>query len=122
MEEVKFRAWDKIEKRMCFVTRIDWVEENITLSYYDTFTNNYKEYERDIDDVELMQYTGETDKNNKEIYESDIIYFEYDYGKYKSVVNFKNGCFDIGVYNWTQAEFIEVIGNKYKNPKLLKEE
>ncbi len=135
MEEVKFRAWDKIEKRMCMVTKIDWIEGKVVLSHgepFKAFIDNHEEYERDIDDVKLMKYIGETDKNNKDIYESDIIKYSY------SALH-RYGCniitevrylekntgfypFVIQTYGKINIEKIKVIGNKYQNGELLKEE
>lgn len=72
-----------------------------------------------IDNVKLMQFTGLTDKNGKEIYEGDIV--RYRDGIYK-VDWFENGFY---LFRDVRAKFdiwwvdTEVIGNIYENPDLL---
>nr|DAG32016.1 MAG TPA: YopX protein [Bacteriophage sp.] len=78
------------------------------------------------------QYTGLTDKNGKKIFEGDIVRFDY-IGENMGVegmatVIFQNGQFGV-LWGW-HKEFvpltgfcnttIEVIGNIYDNPELLR--
>ena len=75
---------------------------------------------------ELMQYTGLKDKNNREIYECDILLLdEMPYsgcGGQKVPVYFIGGGFYLnGGLPINQNGFgIEVIGNIYESPELLK--
>ncbi len=74
------------------------------------------------------EFTGLTDKNNKPIYEGDILQCYYGGSKHGAVeqVEFKDGAFilrhratPISVYleyDGTYTTDIEVIGNIYENP------
>lgn len=118
MREIKFRAWDKTEKKMIF-------HENTCGGLRDFFDKMHL-----INDgygrMNLMQHTGLLDKNGKEIYEGDIVKWlnqmqsKEDYAKnpYKQkVVKWgKESCsFNIS----TIDNDYEVIGNIYENPELV---
>lgn len=115
MREIKFRAWDKKNKVMFKifdnVSREDW------------YLPQWKESH------EVMQFTGLHDKNGKEIYEGDIVLFstswnqtEYHKNKFgiKRVVEFAKGSFSYCMV-YGDMDVVEVIGNIYENPELLKE-
>lgn len=141
MREIKFRAFDKKNKEMCEVMIITFdINRNITT--VGVRTSNGKHHNINCKDVELMQFTGLKDKNNKEIYERDILKVQFHYfgdtkvNEYKDgVVKFNEASFDIyrgdiDVAYWEYWDslsevalnnLVEIIGNVYKNPELLKE-
>jgi len=138
--EIKFRAWDKKEKKMFnsggsikALANIEW----------------FIEY-----DFELMQFTGLKDKNGKEIYEGDIVeHINRNCDKEiilptKSIVRFGIEYVDTSLYEDNMTEIngfylepidckdnyekmhymsafsnglgIDIIGNIYETPELLK--
>lgn len=71
--------------------------------------------------VELMMWTGFKDNNGKQIFEGDIIKFRFND---KLPYNIEE-CpkIDVGYYHWYQEmedADVEVIGNIYENPELIK--
>lgn len=111
MRTINFRAWDKISKT--------WVMVNWGVGI-DNHGNVYPCWTQPKTDLELMQFTGLTDKNGKMIYEGDVVKFDYpmeviwDLGSWVVKTNKGNSL----LYGYI-AE-VEVIGNIYENPELLK--
>jgi uncharacterized phage protein (TIGR01671 family) len=117
--EIKFRIWNDYDKKMIHWNEL--LEKNLanifTIPSYDKW---------------LMQYTELHDKNEKEIYEGDIVYCQTKYGKAKAIIKFIDGKF---VAYWDSIlthpqnghciacyeinKRFEVIGNIYDNPELL---
>ena len=123
MREIKFRAWDKEKKIMGEVLGIDILHKEIFFSNEDA--NCYEH--TDFKDIELMQYTGLKDKNNKEIYEGDIVKLRANHRI--GVIKYYDewGAFVIeyikprplAVLGNYYKENIEILGNIYENPELL---
>jgi uncharacterized phage protein (TIGR01671 family) len=124
MRTIKFRAWDTKFKEWCNYFYIDNNGNAHTKfgSIDDIESNNryWEEY------VIINQFTGLTDKNGKEIYEGDICNTRdgdlltcYDYNSFIYMVLFSEE--HSGVNGYSQKE-LEVIGNIYENPELLKKE
>ena len=121
MRDIKFRVWDN-ERNAMFNSKsvdIDFFEGKIEIT---SDTIRYDEvYTDEIKDFELMQYVGCEDKNNKEIYEGDIVKTKEHIGQiiYSKGMFFIDvkGDFYLPIYN--VSEFMEVIGNIYENPELL---
>jgi len=132
MRDIKFRAWDKVNKLMWGVNRLDFNPQYLELSSdkkqpvkdclhcLDTcYSPHYYNKESNII---LMQYTGLKDKNGKEIYEGDIVHYtsgEYYMGawEFSGTVVIQNFIAD--TYDLWHAENLTVIGNIYENPELL---
>ena len=134
MRPIKFRAWDKKEKRIYPVFKL-LIDEYKGVRGVELL-HAYSEYQ-DIDEVKLMQYTGLKDKNGKEIWESDLVRYAgrevYDSGD-GSKYFLPKGVYKVTLEGWgghiemqdyflafglTRAVDLEVIGNIYENPDLL---
>ncbi len=117
MREIKFRAWDKLEKRY-------GGEAYISVMANGSFSCS--------DNLIIEQYTGLKDVNRKEIYEGDIIRYYQPYAKRtdRRVVKWDHtlacfGCY-IGIddkwcdeSDWLKIEDVEIIGNIHENKELL---
>ena len=134
MREIKFRAWLKEEKKMVNVETMDFTDKSIQYLKKNEFINAYLLRRMIFDDIELMQYTGLKDKNNKEIYEGDIIKYKFPYDKrikHISPVKFLETEASFGIkdrygneiplYTVSSNNYFEVIGNIYENKNLLEE-
>lgn len=131
MREIKFRAYYKADKRIYEVLYLDFASNELGLWDEETEID----FECSFEDVELMQYTGEKDKNGVEIYEGDIVSVKYIYDKrttdraqvvwredkagfgLKSLKGLTNEVYEL--YKITAGHNLEVVGNIYENPELL---
>ncbi|MGD8188550.1 YopX family protein [Brevibacillus ginsengisoli] len=129
--EIKFRAWHKQEKRMIDqVIYLNFEMPNPIIAWYETMGDALDGTLTDafLDDVELMQFTALRDKNDKEIYEGDILTEWYEGEMYKLSVYYDGGAFMVKqlsspesdyLLNGCDLEMTEVIGNIYEKPELL---
>lgn len=125
MRIIKFRAWDKENKRMLSVEEIDFYLERINgVHGIYPITQSFK-------NIELMEFCGLKDKNGNEIFEGDIVNIEKGRNsrarKNKGpniekrevlwVLSAKQNGFNLCLNKVTERE---VIGNIYENPELIK--
>ncbi|NEZ47826.1 hypothetical protein FDF74_11600 [Clostridium niameyense] len=119
MREIKFRAFRKYpEPQMLYFTLEDIVNLRKPVDVIQEFPK--------IKDT-LMQYTGLRDKNDREIYEGDIVKIisqvtrEFVTGKV--ICQYGYFAVEYGFNTHLLIEFkdIEIIGDIYDNPGLLKE-
>lgn len=133
---IKFRAWDKNTKKMLY--------ENVWVPFHpsDGLTSVPKTFINPFE-LEIMQFTGLRDKNRDEIYEGDIVTGKPPefMGNCIGVVKYGGLSFSfIGTtdseslleyndhewfYTVTNPDIkelpeIEIIGNIYSNPELIK--
>ena len=130
MRELKFRAWDKKQKRIRQIIRIEFPFGKIEGLSKISMDDNYLKWEY-ARDLIIMQYTGLKDKNGKEIYESDYIKWEIQRGRFiVSEVIFTRGefCVRSGGLVWGcgnscskdgQLGDVKIVGNIYDNPELV---
>lgn len=131
----KFRAWLKMWKEMGKVKRIRFDDDgNVTTVLFkgETLGTDLK-----IDEIELMKSTGLFDKNGREIFEGDIVSDGHTIGDIRNHLtlgfymvdekgkeNFLSDTVDTEGFDEAK-EFmrnsIEITGNIYQNPELLKE-
>ena len=142
MRKIKFRIWDKTDKKMYYSPGITGLH-----SWFGSFFNESIGDKHAV----LMQFTGLKDKNGKEIYESDVLElkkprnnlhpknqkylvkwvsekFDDGEGWYMNGWKFKRIDNKGGMSTIFDETDIEVIDNiyegvlkEYENPKLLKE-
>ncbi len=138
MREIKFRAWDKLEKRIDEVVRLDFKSKYPVMVKGISFNE---------DMCVLMQFTGLLDKNGKEIYEGDIVRVwawlnedEPETNEYKDYKVYYDDEYTAFMVDWEYDDVEEhslgvaisfwdndrdlavdwqIIGNIYENPELL---
>lgn len=120
--EIKFRAWNKIARRMSEPFNL----YSLTDGYFTNKKGTIDAMTFVLSECDVIQFTGLKDKNDKEIYEGDILKVPEEYGEDKVIVSWYvssgawglKGC-EMFLYDLTNDR--EVIGNIHENPELLKD-
>lgn len=126
--EIKFRCWDKRDKRM---KQIDGVfSQGYATFSEDNYSRDRGVFKGSKNEITLMQFTGLRDKNEREIYEGDIVKihptlktcivrWDNEFALFKLVQSIdENKIVKFRLYT-KRPEYYEVIGNIYENPSLL---
>lgn len=119
----KFRAWDKLRKRMSTVDRIYFDTEGVQLR------DDGGLYWRHFREVILMQSTGLKDKNGKEIFEGDVVKQEMliptsEIEEITGVVKMLEGAWiiandeeEIACHLWREGAKMKILGNIYEKSR-----
>ena len=125
----KFRAWTE-EGKVMYYDVYPFKDDTLLLSYDEIAFD-----EVPASDFILMQSTGLKDKNYNEIFEGDIVKFpEFNGDIYITPVAWDKSCACFGVSFsgkypvsfdyleefYTELKEIEVVGNIYENPELVR--
>lgn len=133
----RFRAWNKTTKEMYGaddIIAINFEEKEICVQtiYFEQGLPDSRDLDYyDFDDIVLMQSTGMRDKNDREIFEGDILRVT-NLSSWLEVVSFnedkamfiskeiKREVEETPLYDLFNTDIfeIETIGNIYTNPKL----
>jgi uncharacterized phage protein (TIGR01671 family) len=125
MRDIRFRAWDKINKCMGEVETINF---DIDLLWCVGNTEQIN-----FENCVLMQFTGLLDKNGREIFEGDILGIE-GLSQYSVIWHKENCAWKVTNNRDLSSEYLgdmehcgnkllllSVLGNIYEHPDLLKE-
>jgi uncharacterized phage protein (TIGR01671 family) len=118
MREFKFRVWCKGKSDNPNFNKQKWFDINdIILNKYFPLPHLFNESH---DNFTVQQYTGLKDKNGKEIYEGDIIEWQF-VKRFRESVVFSDGVFWATIIPlYEVAKYAEVIGNICENRGYLK--
>lgn len=134
--QIKFRVWNNKDKEWLHgpnkepsLDGINLIGENIL---FGNFLNEVKI--EDLNDIVALQFTGLKDKNEKEIFEGDIVsvfsntqksqvFWEKDCGFWALYIHFSShrDCVPEMELLSNHLKSVEVIGNIFDNPDLIKD-
>ena len=122
----KYRVFDTVKKAMSEVQAIVYTEEKV----YPIYSKKIRRY-IPFSEAIIMQSTGLFDKNDKEIFEFDIVEWEHkDTGQFvRGIVKYDT---EFGFWGMTDVRFndlraigylanqrVTVLGDVYQNPELV---
>jgi len=129
MKTIKIRAWARDGEWEADGERQEFVMIDAEDLCFEEFAPVVDMFEDREDNIYFMLFSGLFDKHNKEIYEGDIVEVENGAQSVITECRFETGQFilyqPIGGGYWTRQlyhhpERIQVIGNIYASPELLK--
>lgn len=142
MRAIKFRAWDDKNKKWLLgydypnLGGFNLIGECVLFGEWGNVSQTFlfNQDDKTLEDLKIMQFTGDTDKNDKEIYEGDIVNYTRSIGNWtgqfmtttheiifsEEIFAFvmKDRCGYIKLRKHWGYEY-EVIGNIYESPELL---
>jgi len=121
MREAKFRAWDGIRKKMSEPFNLYMLKDG----YFIDREGTAEASTFILSDCDILQYTGLKDKNGEKIYEGDVVKGIFYEGKletmkiewHERMAGFIISGYPMHIHG---LHGVEVIGNIYENPELLK--
>ena len=140
MRPIKFRAWDKKLKEMVHIDTIFFTSECVLEQLSCTTIGHEANYSYSLyENFEVIQFTGLLDKNDKEIYCSDLLKIFYGsvpdeyciyeikwnayqwdlvkHGEARFNGDTIRGDFKMNSFLWREYDKSEIIGNIYENPE-----
>ncbi len=130
--EIKFRAWDKKNKRMFPVTTLHFDDTNfrvLTIQEHNHYSHHVF-FHLDENQAVLMQFIGLHDKNTTEVYEEDILLENSAGDLWTWIVKWNEDGYYYILHEPSGEKLVmddmlevvknsEVIGNLFENPSLL---
>ena len=119
-----YKLWDKENKEFLeddWKTEYAVIANGTVIEIYDNgFGEGYSV--RNLDNIEVLQFTGLKDSLGNEIYEDDIVWNEY--GEEYQVVIFDEGEYKLmgetSVQNlWESLDYIYIHGNVYEDLEII---
>lgn len=118
----RYRAWDKEFKEMVQVDALVFEEQIVKATY-----KNGNVVKEDLKNYVLMQSTGLTDKNGKEIFEGDVVKMAknvYSEPTNYEIVRHRSGAYRLeskqhGCELWLRHTDCEIAGNIWEDGELL---